>query len=65
MSPQDLADKNPDFIENYTKNLIKKLAPGGGFILSSGHSINPSVRLENYLTMHDTLKKFGSYPISI
>ncbi len=65
VSPQDLADKEPKFIENYTKSLIKKLAPGGGFILSSGHSINPSVKLENYLAMHDTLKKNGSYPISI
>ena len=65
VSPQDLADKEPIFIENYTKNLIKKLAPGGGFILSSGHSINPSVKLENYLAMHDTLKKYGTYPISI
>ena len=65
VSPQNLADKEPIFIENYTKNLIKKLAPGGGFILSSGHSINPSVKLENYLAMHDTLKKYGTYPISI
>jgi len=65
VSPQDLADKDPIFIENYTKNLVKKLAPGGGFILSSGHSINPSVKLENYLAMHATLKKYGTYPISI
>ncbi len=65
VSPQDLADKEQIYIENYTKNLIKKLAPGGGFILSSGHSINPSVKLENYLAMHDTLKKYGTYPISI
>jgi len=65
VSPQDLADKEPSFIENYTKNLIKKLAPGGGFILSSGHSINPSVKLENYLAMHDTLKKYGNYPINL
>ncbi len=65
VSPQDLADKEQSYIENYTKSLIKKLAPGGGFILSSGHSINPSVKLENYLAMHDTLKKYGTYPISI
>jgi len=65
VSPQDLADKDQSYIENYTKSLIKKLAPGGGFILSSGHSINPSVKLENYLAMHDTLKKYGTYPISI
>ncbi len=65
VSPQDLADKSSNFIETYTKKLIKKLAPGGGFILSSGHSINPSVKLHNYLAMNETLKKYGTYPISI
>ncbi|MCK4480408.1 MAG: hypothetical protein KAV01_07760, partial [Candidatus Lokiarchaeota archaeon] len=65
VSPQDLADKEVNVIKNYTKKLIKKLAPEGGFILSSGHSINPSVTLENYLAMHNTLKKYGTYPIFI
>ncbi len=65
VSPQDLADNEPEFIEEKTKELLKKLAPGGGFILSSGHSINPSVKLENYLAMQNTLKKHGTYPISI
>ena len=65
VSPQDLADKDQNFIKSYTKNLVKKLAPGGGFILSSGHSINPSVKLENFLAMHNTLKKYGTYPISV
>ena len=64
VSPQDLADKDQIFISDYTRDLIKKLAPGGGFILSSGHSINPSIKLKNYLTMHNTLRKYGRYPIS-
>jgi uroporphyrinogen-III decarboxylase len=45
--------------------LIKELAPEGGYILSSGHSINPSVKLENFLMMHESLKKYGEYPIKI
>ena len=65
ISPQDLTDKSSKEIEGYVKNLIKKLAPGGGFILSSGHSINPAVKLENFLTMHETLKKYGKYPIKL
>lgn len=64
VSPQDLADKDQKFIEEYTKTHIKNLAPGGEFILSSGHSINPAIKLENYLTMHSTRKKYGKYPIS-
>lgn len=63
VSPQDLADKSPEYIRKYTKKLISKLAPEGGFILSSGHSINPAVKLENFLAMHDIIKEYGEYPI--
>jgi len=63
VSPQDLSDKEPSIIKDYTKKLIKKIAPGGGFVLSSGHSINPSVKLDNFLAMRETLEKFGNYPI--
>jgi uroporphyrinogen decarboxylase len=65
VSPQDLADQKPEVIEEYVKKLIKQLAPGGGFILSSGHIINPVVKLENFLIMSETLKKYGGYPIQI
>ena len=63
VSPQDLSDKEPLYIKSYTKKLIKKVGPGGGFILSSGHSINPAVKLENFLAMRETLVKYGTYPI--
>ena len=65
VSPQDLAYKNPQYIRNSVKKLIKHIAPGGGYILSSGHSINPSVKLENFLAMREALKKYEAYPISI
>ncbi|TFF63816.1 MAG: hypothetical protein EU521_00215 [Promethearchaeota archaeon] len=64
ISPQDLAGKDPSYIKDYTKKLIKELAPDGGFILSSGHSINPAVQLENFLAMYETLNKYGKYPIN-
>ena len=65
VSPQDLADKDPEFIINYTKKLIKECGPGGGFILASGHSIFPKIKLENFLAMRETAVKFGVYPINI
>ncbi len=65
VSPQDLSDKDPETIRNYTKELLKRVAPGGGFILSSGHSINPAVKLENFLAMREVLEKYGKYPIKI
>lgn len=65
VSPQDLADKDPKYIQNYVKKIINELAPGGGYVLSSGHSINPAIKLENFLIMHETLKKYGKYPIKV
>ena len=65
VSPQDLAEKSPQDIIDYTKKLLKYIAPGGGLILSSGHSINPAVKLENFLAMRDSLEKYSSYPIKI
>jgi hypothetical protein len=65
VSPQDLADKDPLYIETYTKRLIKELGPNGGFILASGHSINPAVKLNNFLAMRETLEKYGKYPINV
>lgn len=62
VSPQDLADKDPIFIKEYSKKLIRALGPGGGYIFSSGHSINPSVKLENFLAMVSTREEEGIYP---
>ncbi len=65
VSPQDLSDKDPQTILEYVKSLIKNIAPGGGFILSSGHSINPAIKLENFLAMREALQKYGKYPIVV
>jgi uroporphyrinogen decarboxylase len=65
VSPQDLSDKLPSEITNYTKKLIKEIGPNGGLILSSGHSINPAVKLENFLAMREALERYGNYPIRL
>ncbi|MCP4760172.1 MAG: hypothetical protein GY870_00225, partial [archaeon] len=65
VSPQALSTQTPEFIKDYTKRLIKEIAPGGGLILGSGHSINPAVKLENFLAMRETVEKYGKYPIKI
>ena len=48
-----------------TKECIRKAAPGGGFILSSGNTIHSSVKPENYLALLHTLKMYGRYPLSL
>ncbi len=38
---------------------------GGGYIFSSGHKINPVVKLENFLTMRKPLEEYGKYPLKM
>jgi uroporphyrinogen decarboxylase len=45
-----------------TKEVLRKGAPGGGFILSSSNSIHSAVKPENYLAMLRTLQEYGQYP---
>ena len=42
---------------------IKNLAPGGGYIFSSGHNIQGNMPPENILTLFNTAKEYGKYPI--
>ncbi len=42
---------------------IRHLAPGGGYIFSSGHNIQPNMRPENILALFDTAQEYGTYPI--
>ena len=55
----------PDQVEAQVKKLITSCAPGGGYIMASGHSINPSIPFNNYDTMIQATKKYGKYPIQI
>ncbi len=52
-------------IEEYSKRLIRELAPGGGYIFSSGHSINPAVTVDRWEAVMSVREKYGTYPISI
>ena len=50
-------------VEEQTKAVIKAVAPGGGFLLSSSNSIHPGVKPEYYMAMLQTAKDHGIYPI--
>ncbi len=65
LSPIMLAMGKIGEIEDYAKKLIRELAPGGGYIFSSGHSINPSVTLDRFEAMHNIKRKYGFYPINV
>jgi uroporphyrinogen decarboxylase len=47
-----------------TRNVIAQASYDGGHILCSSNSLHTAVRLENYLTMVATGRKYGKYPLS-
>ena len=65
LSPIMLAMGEISEIEDYAKKLIRELAPGGGYIFSSGHSINPAVTVDRFEAMQNIKRKYGTYPIDI
>ena len=58
-----LSTGTPDEIEKVVRELICDLAPGGGYILSSGNSIPSYAQVENVIAMGQALKEYGRYPI--
>jgi len=60
-----LATGTIDEIKDYSKRMIRELAPNGGFIFSSGHSINPAVTLDRWQATMEIREKYGNYPIDV
>ncbi len=48
-----------------TLRRIKDMAPGGGYIFSSGHNIQANMPPENITRLFELIKEYGSYPIDI
>ena len=50
-------------IREGAKKLIQEYAPGGGFIFTVSHNIEPDSSPENIVAMFDTAREYGKYPI--
>lgn len=48
-----------------TKLRISQLAPGGGYILAPSNHLQADVPAENVVTLYETARQFGKYPIQI
>lgn len=48
-------------IREMVRRRVKAGKPGGGFIISTAHNIQPDTPTENILTLFDAYKRFGSY----
>ena len=50
-------------VRNEVIDCLKIAAPGGGYIMSTDHSLHDDIPLENIYALIDTVKKYGKYPI--
>jgi uroporphyrinogen-III decarboxylase len=55
----------PDDVIKETIECLKIGAPGGGYILSTDHSLHDDIPLENAMALIETVHKFGKYPLKI
>ena len=53
----------PDDVRGEVRRLLSEVAPGGGYILTSGNSLPTYARSENVRAMIDTLREYGEYPL--
>lgn len=55
---------SPDEIRAEVRRVIGELAPGGGYLLASVHTIMNDVAAANLLAMVDAVEAYGSYPLT-
>jgi uroporphyrinogen decarboxylase len=65
VSVDNLCTRAPQDIVEETRECLRAAAPGGGFVLSSSNSWYTNAKLENCLTMVETGRKYGRYPIEV
>ena len=60
-----LARGSPEEIETQVLNLMREVAPGGGYIFSTANSVLMDVPQENLEAMLSAAHRYGRYPIDI
>lgn len=60
-----LRSNNVDEVVKGVKELIKVLAPGGGWIAAAANNIPQDIPPENICAAFDTVYKYGKYPINL
>jgi uroporphyrinogen decarboxylase len=64
VSNEMLQNATPAEIEARVKELLRDIAPGGGYLLSAGNSVPAWAKYENYKAMIETGIEYGRYPIN-
>ena len=65
VSNELLQSAAPAEIESRVKELLQKVAPGGGYCVGSGNSVPDWAQYENFMAMRNTTLQYGKYPIAI
>ncbi len=60
-----LSEGTPADVDAEIRGLIRDVAPGGGYILTSGNSLAAYVKPENALAMGRAVRAYGRYPIGL
>jgi uroporphyrinogen decarboxylase len=55
----------PDDVDREVRGLIRDVAPGGGYIVTSGNSLASYLDPPNVVALSDAVLKYGKYPINI
>ena len=63
-SQQVLPSGSVEDVKTEVRHLIREMAPGGGLVACAVHNIQADVPPENVLALYDSVRKWGSYPIS-
>lgn len=53
----------PADVEEEVKYAIRHAARGGGLVITSGNTLMPHTKNENYIAMLSAIRRYGSYPI--
>jgi hypothetical protein len=60
-----LGSGSPQEVEEEVYGLIRDVAPGGGFIMTSGNSLADYLKPECVLAISKTIAEHGSYPVDL
>lgn len=55
----------PEDTDREVRELIRDVAPGGGYVLTSGNSLASYLKPECVMAMSEAVKKYGRYPIRV
>jgi uroporphyrinogen decarboxylase len=60
-----LSRSKPEIVRQQVRDLLRDIAPGGGYCLGSGNTVPSYVRLDNYLALIEEGLSSGHYPIEV